>query len=333
MIRREHNSTECNNSDIDYFFYGSNGPVRSRYGPDGATVRELGGSGEDTESHALGGTKRLARLEGELGVTLFQRTTRRVQATAEGEALCERARGILEAFQQAESELQERQHEPTGPLRVAATLGFGRRWLGPLVAEFQHHHPKVSVQLQLTERLPDLGTEGWDGAVWLWGVPPQRAGEWVMRRLARNERILVASPTYLLERGKPQSLQDLRTHRCLSVRENTSAPTHLHDQWQLTHRQTRAVTLCDAHGPLSSNSGELVRDWCLAGQGIMLRSVWDVSHHLAQGTLVHVLPDWHMPDADVHWIAPFRSPTPRRVRLLVDFLAERLATQRWIHGP
>lgn len=277
-------------------------------------------------------TKRLARLESGLGVTLFQRTTRRVQPTAEGEALCERAQGILEAFQLAESELQERQHEPAGPLRIAATLGFGRRWLGPLLAEFQCRHPKVSVQVQLTERLPDLGAEGWDGAVWLWAVPPQRAGEWVMRHLASNERILVASPAYLMARGNPQTPQDLRTHQGLTVRENTSVLSHMHNQWRLTHRQTREVSVCDVHGPLSSNSGELVRDWCLAGQGIMLRSLWDVAHHLAQGTLVRVLPDWHMPDADVHWIAPFRSPTPRRVRLLVDFLAERLGTQPWLHG-
>jgi LysR family transcriptional regulator, transcriptional activator for dmlA len=80
---------------------------------------------------------------------------------------------------------------------------------------------------------------------------------------------------------------------------------------------------------LSSNSGELVRDWCLAGHGIMLRSLWDIAPQLASGELMRVLPAYAMWDADVHWLAPQRAQTPKRVRLLIDFLAERFRGEPW----
>ena len=148
-------------------------------------------------------SKRLAALEARLGLRLFQRTTRRVSPTAEGETLCDRAVGLLQAFESVESELREHHREPTGPIRLAATFGFGRRWLGPVLAAFQAHHPKVTVQLQLTEQLPDLAVEGYDAAVWLWGLPGERSAEWMARRLAPNQRVLVASPAYLARRGVP----------------------------------------------------------------------------------------------------------------------------------
>ena len=275
-------------------------------------------------------TKRLAALEARLGARLFQRTTRRVSPTADGETLCERADELLRAFEAAEAELRERQAEPSGPIRLASTFGFGRLWLGPALADFQSLYPRVQVQVQLTEQLPDLVVEGLDGAIWLWNAPPQRAGEWVARRLAGNQRVLVASPAYLQRRGTPTALEELSAHGCLVVRENGGADQRF-DHWRLQRDGEDHWTHTPVRGALSSNSGELVRDWCLAGHGIMLRSLWDVAPHLARGELVRVLPDWSMPDADVHWIAPYRAQVPRRIRLLVDFLAERFKGEPWRH--
>ncbi|MFC3683497.1 LysR family transcriptional regulator [Hydrogenophaga luteola] len=274
-------------------------------------------------------TKRLAALEARLGTRLFQRTTRRVSPTADGDTLCERAQELLRAFESAEAELRERQAEPSGPVRLAATFGFGRMWLGPALASFQSLYPKVNVQVQLTEQLPDLTVEGMDGAIWLWNAPAQRAGEWTERRLANNQRVLVASPAYLRRRGVPRSLDELSQHNCLVVRENGSGAELRFDHWRLQRTGAREWTHTPVRGPLSSNSGELVRDWCLAGHGIMLRSLWDVAPLLARGELVRVLDEWSMPDADVHWIAPYRAQVPRRVRLLVDFLAEHFKEEPW----
>lgn len=274
-------------------------------------------------------TKRLAALETRLGLRLFQRTTRRVSPTAEGETLCERATHLLRAFEAVETELRERQVEPAGPIRLAATFGFGRLWVGPALADFQARHPGIQVQLQLTEQLPDLAVEGYDGAIWLWNAPSERAAEWVARRLASNQRVLVAAPRYLEQHGTPRTLQDLATHACLVVRENGGGPGQRFDHWRLRRAGEPQMQHVPVNGPLSSNSGELVRDWCLAGHGIMLRSLWDIAPQLASGELVRVLPAYAMPEADIHWLAPYRPQTPRRIRLLVDFLAERFRKEPW----
>jgi len=274
-------------------------------------------------------TKRLGALEARLGQRLFDRTTRRLSVTAEGEAVCRHAKQLLEGFAALEGELGERQNELTGAVRLAATFGFGRRWLGPALAEFQAGHPALRIELQLTERLPDLGAEGYDGALWLWAVQQRHASDWVSRRIARNQRVLAAAPSYLARRGTPASVEALATHDCLVARENGEIHRQEYALWSLRHGRDGSTARVRVQGPLSSNSGEMVRDWCLAGHGIMLRSLWDIAPQLASGALVRVLPQYAMPDADIHWIAPWRPKTPRRVRLLVDHLAERFRGEPW----
>jgi DNA-binding transcriptional LysR family regulator len=274
-------------------------------------------------------TKRLAAMESALGLKLFQRTTRRVAPTPEGEALCERAAKLVQDFEALEQDLRERHSEPVGLLRLVSTFGFGRIWLGPALARFQTQHPGVQVQLQLAEQLPDLTVEQYDGAVWLWAPQANRAAEWTSRRLARNQRVLVAAPRYLACHGAPGSPQDLAQHQCLLVHENRQR----FDIWSLQRAGTRQALRVRVQGPLSSNSGEVVRDWCLAGRGIMLRSLWDVSHALHAGQLQRVLPQYAMLDADILWLAPQRAQVPRRVRLLVDFLLDEFRAEPWKTAP
>jgi LysR family transcriptional regulator, transcriptional activator for dmlA len=284
-------------------------------------------------------TKRLAALEGKLGQRLFQRTTRRVSPTAEGEAACVRAEVLLQGFLALEAELKERQSEPTGLIRLAATFGFGRLWLGSALAEFQALYPKIEVQLQLTEQLPDLAQDGFDGAIWLWSVQGRQAAQWVSRRLARNQRVLVAAPAYIAQHGAPANIADLQGRSCLIVRENGNATDNAvsqrFDVWTLHKDKDKDNTplRVRVRGPLSSNSGELVRDWCLQGRGIMLRSLWDVAPQLKSGQLLRVLPDYSMPDADIHWLAPYRPDTPRRIRLLIDFLIAQFQHEPWKTTP
>ena len=278
-------------------------------------------------------TKRLAALEATLGQRLFQRTTRRVSATSEGDTLCDRARVLLQGFNELEAELQERKIEPTGAIRLAATFGFGRLWLGPALAEFQARYPRIDIELQLTELLPDLARDRFDGAIWLWSVQGQRASDWVSRRLARNQRVLVAAPAYLRQHGAPKAVDDLPSHTCLIVRENGHPVAQEFALWHLhkLHGKDggKAKISARVQGPLSSNSGELVRDWCLSGRGIMLRSLWDIAPQLASGQLVRVLPGYAMPDADIHWLAPYRAEVPRRIRLLIDFLVAAFEAEPW----
>lgn len=280
-------------------------------------------------------TKRLSALEVHLGVRLFQRTTRRVSPTTEGHALCDRAIEVLQSFASIEDELRERQSEPSGLIRIACSFGFGRLWLGPMLAEFHERYPAVAVDLQLCEQLPDLANESFDAAIWLWHPPAHIAAEWISRKLATNQRVLVAAPAYLAQRGTPKTLEDLTSHDCLVVRENggDTGQGQRFDHWRLSTKSTARTPSRTQHvtvkGPLSSNSGEMVRDWCLSGHGIMLRSLWDVAPQLASGKLSRVLPHYAMYDADIHWLAPYRSQMPLRIRLLQDFLASRFRDEPW----
>lgn len=277
-------------------------------------------------------TKRLGALEARLSQRLFDRTTRRLSVTAEGEAVCLHAKTLLEGFAALESELGERQNELAGTIRLAATFGFGRRWLGPALATFQTRHPALQIELLLTEQLPDLGAEGYDGAIWLWAVQQPRAADWVTRRIARNQRVLAASPDYLARRGMPATVEALASHDCLVARENGEVNQRQFTLWSLRHARDGSTARVRVQGRLASNSGEMVRDWCLAGHGVMLRSLWDIAPRLASGELVRVLPHYAMADADIHWVAPWRPKTPRRVRLLVDHLAEQFRAEPWKPG-
>jgi LysR family transcriptional regulator, transcriptional activator for dmlA len=270
-------------------------------------------------------TKRLAALERQLGVRLFFRTTRRVTATAEGELLCERAVSLLAGFEEAEEALRQQSKEPSGQIKLVSTLGFGRIWLGPAIARFQAQYPQVRIDLQLTETLPDLAAQGLDAAIWLWAVQARRAGQWSATMLARNQRVLVAAPAYLARRGRPRSLPDLQQHDCLIVRENES-PASI---WWLSREDEDEPTGVRVQGPLASNSGELARDWCLDGHGIMLRSLWDVAPLIGSGKLVRILPRYAMRDADIQWLAPFRAQTPKRVQLLREFLQIQFKSRPW----
>ena len=203
--------------------------------------------------------------------------------------------------------------------------------MAPLVAQFSAQHPHITVQLHLSEHLPDLAAGGFDAAVWLW---TPRDTSMVSRRLAVNRRIVVAAPGYLERHGAPQTPAELSRHACLVVRENDDRPA----LWRLQAlaRPHRDVQTIRVGGVLSSNSGEVVREWALGGHGLMLRSLWDVHGHLASGKLVHVLPEYAMLDADVQFLTPARAAgkdVPKRLRALQDHLSRALTEPPWLSAP
>jgi LysR family transcriptional regulator, transcriptional activator for dmlA len=276
-------------------------------------------------------SKRLSALETRLGVRLLHRTTRRVQLTAEGEAFVEQAAALVSGFDALEASLVDQQAHAKGRLRVASSPGFGRVWVAPALAALQQRHPGLSIELHLGEHLPDLTSDRFDAAVWLW---QPRATSLVSRKLASNRRVVVASPKYLKQRGTPEVPDDLMQHDCLVVREHDDSPA----LWRLqsvgakgSKSAARQHTV-RVNGPLQSNHGEVVREWALQGHGLMLRSLWDVHALIASRKLVHVLPDWAMLDADVHLVLPPRGlslATPQRVRLLQDHLVAAFANVPW----
>jgi len=171
-------------------------------------------------------SRRLAALEGRLGVRLLNRTTRRLSLTAEGERYLEEGEAILRDLERLERSLAAARETPRGLLRINDTFGFGRRHLAPAIAEFAVRHPEVEVILQLTDRPLDLVAEAMDIGI-RFGLPPD--ARVLARPIAANRRLLCAAPAYLAAAGEPAAPQDLPAHQCIVIRENERA----YNNWQL----------------------------------------------------------------------------------------------------
>lgn len=264
-------------------------------------------------------SRRLAALEARLGVRLLNRTTRRQSLTPEGERYLDEGARILRDIETLERGLSASREQPRGLLRVNATLGFGRCHLAPAIADFALRYPEVEVILQLTDRPLDLTATATDVGV-RFGPPPDTRV--LARRIAANRRLLCASPAYLAASGEPADPQELARHRCIVIRENTRA----YNSWELTDGERQ--TTVKVRGGLSSNHGEVAVGWALAGHGIVLRSEWDVAPHLRGGELRRVLAPWVGAVADIHAVYPQRHLLSAKVKVFVDFLAERFAAYR-----
>lgn len=262
-------------------------------------------------------SKRLTQMEARLGISLLNRTTRRMSLTVEGETYLAHARKILGDIDNLERLLGSAKTTPVGQLRINATLGFGRNHIGPIVSRFARKYPRVDVQLQLSADPPPWSEDAFDVCI-RFGAPPD--ARVIARRIAGNKRLLCASPAYLAKHGEPKSPSDLARHNFISIRQGDDAYGLL----RLTRgRGTQAETV-KARGSLTTNDGGIAVDWALDGHGILLRAEWDIRKYLASGRLVQVLPQYRTPDADIYAVYPPRHQTTARVRAFVAFLSESM---------
>lgn len=264
-------------------------------------------------------SRRLAALERRLGVRLLNRTTRRLSLTPEGERYAQDGGRILADIAQLEQDLAAARAQPRGLLRIGAGFGFGRRHLGPAVAEFVARHPQVEVQLHLSDRPPDMAAEGIDVAI-RFGLGGDSG--LLARKIASNRRLLCAAPAYLADRPAPAHPKDLTAHDCIFIRENDQT----NNTWKLVSGSRQASV--KVRGRVGSNHGEVAVDWALKGLGVLLRSEWDIAPYLRSGELVRVLPDWSGQAADIHAVYLQRHLLSAKVRLFLDFLADRFAGYR-----
>lgn len=263
-------------------------------------------------------TMRLASMEKRIGARLLNRSTRRISLTHEGEIYLQHASRLIDELRELDEIVSGSGHAPRGLLRVNAPLGFGRTVIAPLVSTFTARYPDVEVQLEVTDRPVDLIETGLDLAVRFGELPDNRINA---RRIMSNRRFLCASPAYLEKHGTPKKLEDLTKHRCIVHRQNDDA----YGVWRfLIDGRTEIVKV---HGALSSNDGDIVQGWALDGQGIVIRSEWDVIKHLESGRLRRLLPEFTLPSADLYAYYPSKKNLPARVRTFINFLVEQLANE------
>ncbi|MFZ6682033.1 LysR substrate-binding domain-containing protein [Undibacterium sp. Tian12W] len=256
-------------------------------------------------------SRRLANLEARLSIRLLNRTTRRAVVTPEGELYLAEGQKILAALEELEQRLSSSKAVPKGLLRVNASFGFGRQFIAPAIAGFVEIYPDVEVQMQLTDRPVNLSDDGFDVCIRFGEVPDARV---TSKKIASNRRLLCASPIYLERHGTPLTPTDLQRHRCIVIRESDET----YGTWHLHNANSQATV--KVRGTVSTNDGESAVSWALQGQGILLRSDWNVAPYLQSGRLREVLSDWKLPNADIHAVYPMKNNLSAKVLAFVSHL-------------
>ena len=252
-------------------------------------------------------SKRIRRLEERLGVRLLQRTTRQIALTEAGQGFYERVITILSSVEEAEAWVTRGRDTVRGVLRVSAPTSFGRMHIAPYLNRFLERYEAVTVDLVLSDAMVDLVGDGFDLAI---RIADLEDSSFVARRLAPNHRILCAAPAYLSRNGTPTRIDQLGEHQLIS---------HAGPEWRLDGPD--GPVQVRVHGPLRTNSSEVVREALLGGVGIALRSTWDIGPELKSGLLVQVLPEYTgSRRVGIHAVYPSRQHLDQKVRAFVDFL-------------
>lgn len=257
-------------------------------------------------------SRAVKKLEAKLGVELLTRTTRHISLTQEGESYFRKVQKLLQEMAAAENELMESRQVPRGLLRVDAATPVVLHLLTPMVKPFRQCYPEVTLSLISSETFINLIERKVDVAI--------RAGNLTdsslrARPLFSSYRKFVASPDYLARYGVPASVNDLEQHSCLGFLETPAL-----NRWPIAQVDGELYTI---QPTLSANSGETLKQLCLAGNGIACLSDYMINEELKSGSLLEVLAEKRLPVA-----MPFNAvyysdrAVSTRVRAFIDFLSE-----------
>jgi DNA-binding transcriptional LysR family regulator len=265
----------------------------------------------------------VAELELRLGVRLLHRTTRRLSLTDEGEVFVARCRELLAGVDEAEAEITERSGQAAGVLKVSAPFSFGVLHLAPLWGPFMAAHPRLQLEVTLSDRFVDLVDEGFDVAI---RIARLASSSLVSRRLSSTRMVLCASPRYLKLHGTPKQPADLADHTVIAYSLLAAG-----DTWDF---EGPAGTVAVKVRPrMRTNSGDVCRAVALAHEGIVLQPAFLVEEDLRAGTLVEVMPGYRSHELGVYAVYPSRKHLLPKVRLLIDYLVLSLEESGRGTGP
>lgn len=260
-------------------------------------------------------SERLAALEKHYAATLLTRTTRSISLTDEGRLLLEGARRLLADAEHIESSIKLGTDHISGLIRLSAPVDLGRNHVVPILDQFLAENPEVSVDLNLTDGVLDLAGQGIDFAIRYGALPDSTLR---VRKLSEGRRVVCASPAYLRAHGEPQHPAELAQHPCILMRFGNN----IHREWQF--RSDGRSFKVSVSGRRIANDGDQVRQWCLAGHGLCIKSYIDVREDLNTGRLIEVLQAYSLPGVDLQIVYPSGHALPRRVKLLMDEIALKL---------
>ncbi|GJG97924.1 LysR family transcriptional regulator [Cupriavidus pauculus] len=258
----------------------------------------------------------IQRLERELDIRLFARSTRSLRLTAEGEQYLPYAEEVLAVLKEGSERMHGEPHALQGTLKIAAPSDLGRNILLPLLTAFREQHPRLVLRLSLSDQVTDVFRDPVDIA-FRYGV--YESASYVALSLAENNRrVLVASPDYLKRHGRPTSLDDLLMHQCLPY----VLGGRIYDRWTFPAAgMRRQITV---KGTLMCDDAEIARRWAVDGRGIAYKSWLDVCEDVDQGRLELLLPDQAGEPVPLNLVCPHRKQFSPAVRYLHAALREHL---------
>jgi DNA-binding transcriptional LysR family regulator len=258
-------------------------------------------------------------LEARLGVRLLHRTTRKLSLTEEGEVFYARCKELLNNISDAELEITSRTAEAVGLLRISAPVTFGILHLANLWGDFTAKHPKVSLDITLSDRVIDIIEDGFDVAIRIAQLPNSTL---ISKKLASTKMVLCASPEYIKRSGKLTHPFDLTNHSILAYTYWSTK-----DEW--TFNGPEGSVTVKTVPRLRANNGDTNLAGALKHQGIVLQPTFLVGKHLQSGELVELIPEYKSIELGIYAIYPTRKLVSPKVRLLIDFLVQSFKKPTW----
>ncbi len=257
-------------------------------------------------------SRQISALEKRLNIKLFYRTTRKVSLTEEGSVFYQHCRSVLDGLEEAERAITNLQSKPQGKIKLSAPVTYGEQQILPLVNDFIKQYSDVEVTAYLSNQQIDLVEEGYDLAIRLGKLTDSSM---MAKKLGKRTNYVCASPDYLNQHGIPHSLSELSKHSCL---------LGTLDYWRfLEADKEKSIRVT---GKLRYNSGFGLVDAALKGLGIVQLPDYYVDQHLQSGELITILDNYQIPDEGIWAVYPHNRHLSPKIRLLVDYLAEQLAS-------
>lgn len=281
-----------------------------------AQVAETGSLSRAAEALDLSNaaaSRHLSALEERLGARLVERNTRRLYLTDTGQEFLHRAKAILADLRDAEAQVNATALNPTGTLRITASLSFAMQHIAPLLKEYTRRYPNVAVHVEATNRYFDIIHNNIDVAIRTREFEPD--SNVTIRRLGETRRILAAAPRYLAEHGFPRTLDDLQRHKLLIY-------TYANNPNELRFTRAGETSTITVKGLLESNDGQILRAAALDGMGILVQPTYILYDDIVAGRLVPLLDDWDLPRLTINLAYPSRKHLSAKVRTFIDFIVE-----------
>jgi DNA-binding transcriptional LysR family regulator len=274
-------------------------------------------------------SKQVAALEKQLGVKLLVRTTRSLALSEAGERYFEQVRRLVSEIEEAEAGLVTGEGQLRGWLRVAASVGYGRLKLMPLVETFMASHPDVKVDLRLHDGFIDLVEQGMDVSVRIGSLADSRL---VARPVGISQRMLLAHRNYVrtLPRGlrAPAHPEDLSAHECIVYTGASSGNLWTFTATAGASEPAGSGKSVRVEGRIQTNSSEVIRACVVGAMGIGYSPTWLFEEEMARGEVVRLMPHWESPQSPIHLVSPPERRNSAKVRAFVEHVARGLAQPR-----